>query len=466
MANKPWNGRFAKKTNQLVEKFTSSIDFDKRLYAYDIDGSIAHCTMLAKQSIISEDEAHLIIEGLNKIKRDIENGTFEYDDSLEDIHMHIEAELFKKIGKTAYKLHTARSRNDQIATDVRMYLRETTIDIIKKLIEFRKVLVELAKDHTETIMPGYTHTQRAQPILLAHHIMAYYEMFLRDTRRFEDVLKRINVTPLGSAALAGTTYLIDREYTAQLLNFPKISTNSIDAVSDRDFIIEFLADASICMLHLSRISEELILWSTSEFDFIEIPDAFATGSSILPQKKNPDVPELVRGKTGRVFGDLFSVMTMMKSLPLSYNRDMQEDKEPVFDTADTLSSCLHIYCNMIPNLKIKKDVMRKAALNGFLNATDLADYLTAKGIPFRSAHKCAGKAVSYAIKKNKEIHELTVDDLKTFSSKIKEDVFDALTLENMINKRVSTGGTATANVCDAINTAEKEIEKEIHASKS
>ncbi|MDO9567455.1 MAG: argininosuccinate lyase [Candidatus Desulfaltia sp.] len=457
MTEKAWGGRFSEKTDRGVEIFTSSIDVDKRLYAYDIEGSIAHCSMLAKASIITEEDASLIIQGLSNIKREIERGKFLFDDGLEDIHMHIESRLLHVAGKVAQKLHTARSRNDQVALDVRMYLRDETANIIKSLINLKKSILLFAKDNIDTILPGYTHLQRAQPVLLAHHMMAYYEMFLRDADRFRDCLKRINVMPLGSGALAGTTFQIDRDYTAKLLGFKEVSRNSIDSVSDRDFIIEFLSAASICMMHFSRLSEEVILWSTSEFGFIELPDSFATGSSIMPQKKNPDVPELIRGKTGRVFGNLMALLSIMKSLPLAYNRDMQEDKEPLFDTVDTLKACIDIYQSMLPKLKINKETMYNAATKGFLNATDLADYLVTEGMPFRQAHACTGKAVIYALDNGKELHELTLKELKTFSALIKKDVFNILSTEQMINRRKSFGGTARENVFEAIIEAEKSL---------
>ncbi|MEE8432172.1 MAG: argininosuccinate lyase [Candidatus Desulfatibia sp.] len=460
MSEKPWNGRFSEKTDMLVEAFTSSIDIDKRLYPYDIEGSVAHCRMLAKVSIISEEEAFLLIEGLGKIKRELDRGKFAFDDSLEDIHMHIETRLVQKVGKVALQLHTARSRNDQVTLDVRMYLRDETKNVIERLVELRKVIVALAKVHIEVVLPGYTHLQRAQPVLLAHHLMAYYEMFSRDADRFSDGLKRINIMPLGSAALAGTTYPIDSEYTAKLLDFPKVSANSLDAVSDRDYIIEFLSSASLGMVHLSRLSEELILWSSAEFGFIELPDAFATGSSIMPQKKNPDVPELVRGKTGRVFGDLTALLTIMKALPLAYNRDMQEDKAALFNTVDILKECIEINIHMLPKLIVNQLAMQQAATSGFLNATDLADYLVTRGMPFRQAHNCVGQAVSYALKQQKELQELTLKELKSFSSLIKKDVFDVLTTEQMINRRTSFGGTATENVKAAIEAAEKSLDKE------
>ncbi len=461
MSEKLWSGRFSEKTDRIVEDFTSSIDIDKRLYAYDIEGSIAHCRTLAKGAIISEADADVLIGGLRKIKNEIERGNFQFDHRLEDIHMHIEARLVENVGKIAQKLHTARSRNDQVALDMRMYLKDETQSIIGSLIQLRQVIVDMAKANIDVVLPGYTHLQRAQPVLLSHHLMAYYEMFSRDTERFKDGLKRINVMPLGSAALAGTTYPIDREYTAQLLEFSSVSANSIDAVSDRDFIVEFISAASLSMVHLSRISEELIIWSSSEFGFIELPDSFATGSSIMPQKKNPDVPELVRGKTGRVFGDLMSILTIMKSLPLSYNRDMQEDKATLFDTVDILTECVGIYIAMLPKLKINKEAMLRATSTGFLNATDMADYLVTKGMPFRQAHDCVGNAVFYALSKNQELHELSLEEMKSFSKIIEADIFNILSTEQMISRRKSIGGTATENVNAAIKSAGKRLEKEM-----
>ena len=461
MSEKLWDGRFAEKTSRSVERFTSSIQVDKRLYAYDIAGSIAHCKMLAKCGVITEEDASELTLGLGNIKRDIERGQLEYDDSLEDIHMHIEARLFQEVGKVAQKLHTARSRNDQVALDVRMYLRKETADLIRGLARLREQIVLLAKENTDVILPGYTHMQRAQPVLLAHHLMAYYEMFKRDAERFADCLVRINVMPLGAAALAGTTYPIDRQYVAELLGFPAVSTNSMDTVSDRDFIMEFLSAAGICMLHFSRISEEMILWSTSEFGFIELSDAFSTGSSIMPQKKNPDIPELVRGKTGRVIGNLIAMMTIMKSLPMAYNRDLQEDKEPLFGTVDILSACVEIYTRMLPEISVKKERMSRAASTGYLNATDLADYLVSQGVPFRKAHSCAGQAVAYAIENGRELHELSLKELKKFSPKIKEKVFQLLETESGVNRRTSFGGTAIENVKKAVAEAEKELKAEM-----
>ncbi|MDY6905537.1 MAG: argininosuccinate lyase [Thermodesulfobacteriota bacterium] len=460
MADKPWDGRFSQPTDKRVEKFTASVDVDKRLYRQDIDGSIAHCRMLAKQGVIDTEDADAIVAGLEGIGREIEAGTFEFDDALEDVHMNIESALFDRIGPAARKLHTARSRNDQIALDTRMYLRAVSQDIIQGLAALRKCITAFARAHIDVIMPGYTHLQRAQPVLFAHHLMAYYEMFTRDAERFKDGFKRINVMPLGSAALAGTPYPIDRAHTAALLKFDTISANSMDAVSDRDFVLEFIAAASICMVHFSRLCEELIIWSSSEFNFIELSDAFSTGSSIMPQKKNPDVPELIRGKTGRVFGNLTAMLTIMKSLPLCYNRDMQEDKEPLFDTVDTLTACIDICREMIGNIKVNTDVMRNAALAGYLNATDMADYLVEKGMAFRDAHACVGKAVGYAVKKGKELHELQLDELKQFADVFAADVFDVLKPEQMVERRNAFGGTAEANVAAAIKSAEADMKSE------
>ncbi|BBO72760.1 argininosuccinate lyase [Desulfosarcina widdelii] len=455
MAEKPWDGRFAEKTDKRVEAFTASHAYDRRLYPYDIAGSIAHCKMLAKVGVITGEEVAQLVEGLGTVKRELDHGKFVFDDSLEDIHMHIEARLLQVAGKVAQKLHTARSRNDQIALDVRMYLREETRCTIGLLRALRKALVELAAAHPDVIMPGYTHTQRAQPVLMAHHLMAYYEMFTRDQARMVDCLGRIDVMPLGTAALAGTTYPIDRAYVAELLDFPAVSNNSMDAVSDRDFAMEFLSAASISMVHLSRLSEELVLWSTAEFGFVTLPDAFATGSSIMPQKKNPDIPEIVRGKTGRVVGSLVALLTLMKSLPMAYNRDMQEDKEPLFDAVDTLTACLSINADMIPRIIVNRETMRRAASVGFLNATDMADYLVGRGMPFRKAHACVGKAVAFALDKGKELHELTLDELKGFSSLIQEDLYEHLTLEHMVDRRQSVGGTSTRNVVAAIDAARR-----------
>jgi len=460
MADKPWDGRFSEPTDKAVERFTSSIDVDKRLYQHDINGSIAHCRMLGECGILAVEEANAIIEGLEKVRAEIDQGQFEFTDRLEDIHMHVEDRLAAHVGALARKLHTGRSRNDQIALDARLYLRDETKDIINALVELRRAIVSFAEAHSAVVLPGYTHLQRAQPVLLAHHLMAYYEMFTRDTERFREVLERINVMPLGAAALAGTTYPIDRAYAAGLLGFPKVSENSMDAVSDRDFMMEFLSAASISMIHFSRLSEELIIWSSAEFRFIEISDAFATGSSIMPQKKNPDVPELVRGKSGRVIGSLISLLTLMKSLPLAYNRDMQEDKAPLMDAVETVKSCIDIYCRMLPNIRVNEKVMTAAAQTGYLNATDLADYLVGRGMAFREAHGCAGRAVTYALESARELHELTLDELNSFSSLIEDDIYDALSLEAMVDRRRSYGGTARENVISQIQKAMRQLAEE------
>lgn len=460
MAEKLWSGRFHENTNAAVEAFTSSINVDKRLYRYDIEGSIAHCRMLAKCSIITEEESSILVKGLEKIRSEIANDEFKFTDRLEDIHMHIESRLADLVGPVSRKLHTARSRNDQVALDIRLYLKDVSLQVIDSLIELRKIIVDLAQRHLGVIMPGYTHLQRAQPVLFSHHLMAYYEMFTRDVERFKEGINRIDIMPLGAAALAGTGYPIDREFTAQQLGFSRVSENSMDSVSDRDFVIEFLSTASICMMHFSRFSEELVLWSSSEFKFIELSDAFSTGSSIMPQKKNPDVPELVRGKSGRVFGSLMNMLVLMKSLPLSYNRDMQEDKPPLFDAVDTLSACVHIFSQMLPEIAVNQSIMAEAVLSGYINATDMADYLAERGIPFREAHEITGKAVGYALKKNKELHELSLTELQSFSNLIKEDIFQILTPQAMIDKRRSLGGTATSNVRAALEKARKRLSGE------
>ena len=457
MSEKLWKGRFSEKTAKVVERFTASIEVDQRLYRYDIEGSIAHCRMLAKTGIITEADAEVLVQGLNRIRREIEAASFRFDDQLEDIHMHIESRLFEIVGKAAQKVHTGRSRNDQVALDVRMYLRDALGDILRLLAGLQRVLIGLAKTHIDVMVPGYTHLQRAQPVLLAHHFMAYVEMFARDAERMEACRVRTNVMPLGSAALAGTTFPIDRAYAADLLGFPALSANSLDAVSDRDFIIEFLAAASLSMLHLSRLSEEMVLWSTAEFGFIELPDAFATGSSIMPQKKNPDVPELVRGKTGRVYGHLMAMLTLMKGLPLSYNRDLQEDKAALFDAVDTLSACLDVYTQMLPGIRIVRSRMEQAASSGYINATDLADYLVRQGMPFREAHHCVGQAVRHAIGKGLELHQLPLADLQGFSALIRPDIFECLEARETINRRSCPGGTAAAAVRAAIEAAEKRL---------
>jgi argininosuccinate lyase len=440
--DKLWGGRFNQPTNKFVEEFTASINFDQRMYRYDIQGSIAHCRMLAKQAIIDDAESATIIAGLEGILADIEAGNFEFKVSLEDIHMNIEARLTERIGSVGGKLHTARSRNDQVALDVRLYLRDEVAAVQQYLNQLQESLLGQAEANLDTIMPGFTHLQTAQPILFAHHMLAYYEMMKRDAGRFSDCGERLNFLPLGAGALAGTTFPIDREYVAGLLGFSGVTRNSLDSVSDRDFAIEFCAASSILMMHLSRLSEELILWSTADFNFIELTDAFCTGSSIMPQKKNPDVPELVRGKTGRVYGNLLSLLTLMKSLPLAYNKDMQEDKEPLFDTIDTVKGSLKIFAEMIALMKVKPAPMRQAAGRGYSTATDVADYCVRKGLPFRQAHEVVGKTVRYCIETGKEIDELTLDEFRVFSPLIDADIYAHVTLEASVNARSATGGTA------------------------
>ena len=452
MSEKLWAGRFKENTAEIVETFTSSIDVDRRLYAFDIQGSIAHCKTLAKAGIITSKEARQLTAGLKKVEKEIEAHAFDYQAALEDIHMHIESRLAEIVGPVAQKLHTARSRNDQVALDVRLYLKDAVAVVIGLMGRLRKAVVRVAKRPVETVLPGYTHLQRAQPVLLAHHLLAYYEMFSRDAERLNDCLARIDVMPLGSAALAGTSYPIDRKFTARLLAFRKVSANSMDSVADRDFMIEFLSAASICMMHLSRLSEELILWSSAEFDFIELPDAFATGSSIMPQKKNPDVAELIRG-------NLMAMLTIMKSLPLSYNRDMQEDKALLFDAVDTLNACVAIAAQLLPKIKFNKRRMQAAAEMGYLNATDLADYLVTKGMPFRKAHHCVGQIVGYAIRKRKEILALSLAELQQFSDLIEAEIFDFLETQQMIDRRATIGGTATRSVKAAVKAAEKQLQK-------
>jgi len=458
MSEKLWGGRFAESTDALVETLNASIDVDRRLYKSDIAGSIAHLKMMAKQGMITKDEADALVAGLNTVEARIDEGKMAFTESLEDIHMHVEDALGKVCGDTARKLHTGRSRNDQVALDVRIWLKAETQNVIEMIRAFQKALVTLAADHTDTVMPGYTHMQRAQPVLFAHHLMAYYEMLNRDRERFEDSMKRLDVMPLGAAALAGTTFPIDRHYTCEVLGFSKVSENSMDAVSDRDFIMEFISHASICMIHLSRLSEELILWSTSEFSFISISDAFTTGSSIMPQKKNPDVAELVRGKTGRVVGNLVAILTTMKSLPMAYNKDMQEDKEPLFDTVDTLKICLEVYTRMFGNIDVNRANMRQACKLGFLNATDFADYLVNQGMPFRQAHAVAGKAVAFAISRDQCLEDLTLEEMQSFSELIREDIYRFISLDEMVARRISYGGTGFENVAGAVDKAKKELE--------
>ena len=455
--NHLWGGRFNEPTDEFVKIFGASIAFDKILALYDIQGSIAHATMLSEIDVLSSSELNEILKGLTKIKDEIVNDQFNWSIDLEDVHMNIESRLIEICGESGKKIHTGRSRNDQVATDIRLYLRDQVLLINNELERLLTALLDLADQEKETIMPGFTHLQAAQPISFGHHLLAYFEMFKRDRERLYDGFKRINTMPLGSAALAGTSYPINRDRTAELLGFERISLNSIDAVSDRDFAIEFVSSASLIMMHLSRFSEEIILWSSSQFDFISLPDSFSTGSSIMPQNKNPDVPELVRGKTGRVTGNLISLLTLMKSQPLAYNKDNQEDKEPLFDSVDTIFNCLHVFADMVPMIKSNKDNMYQSALKGFTTATDLADYLVKKGLAFRDAHDIVGKAVSYGIKENKDLNEFSLDELKSFNKLIEKDVFDVISLEGSINARDHLGGTSIKQVSKAIKAGRKLI---------
>ena len=439
---KLWGGRFSKATDTLVDDFNSSIRFDARMYAEDIQGSCAHAEMLGRQGIIPEEDAKLIVKTLKEIKADIEDGKVEFEIDAEDIHMNIETILISRIGDVGKRLHTGRSRNDQVALDVRMYLRRELDEVSQLLAELRKTILNIAKNNLTVIMPGYTHLQKAQPITLAHHVMAYYEMFRRDGERLSDCRKRMNVMPLGSGALAGTTYPLDRNFVAEKLEFASITQNSLDGVSDRDFVCEFAFALSLIMTHLSRFSEEIILWSSHEFSFIELDDAYSTGSSIMPQKKNPDVAELARGKAGRVYGSLMGLLTMMKGLPLAYNKDMQEDKEQIFDAVDTVKMCVPVFSRMLATMRVKADNMLKGAKGGFTNATDVADYLVKKGLPFRDAHGVVGRMVAYCIEKDTVIDALSMEEMKDFSQLIEEDIYDAISLETCVNQRKLTGGPA------------------------
>ncbi|MED5493805.1 MAG: argininosuccinate lyase [Pseudomonadota bacterium] len=448
--NQSWGGRFSEPVDAFVARFTASVDFDQRLYKHDIQGSIAHATMLAQVGVLTEAERDTIIEGLNTIRGDIEAGRFDWRVDLEDVHMNIEAKLTEAIGITGKKLHTGRSRNDQVATDIRLWLRDEIDVIMGELVRLQTGLLDQAERHNAVIMPGFTHLQTAQPVTFGHHLLAWFEMLQRDRERLIDCRKRVNRMPLGSAALAGTTYPIDRSITCELLGFEAVSGNSLDGVSDRDFAIEFCAAAALAMMHLSRFSEELVLWTSAQFNFIALPDRFCTGSSIMPQKKNPDVPELVRGKSGRVYGHLMGLLTLMKSQPLAYNKDNQEDKEPLFDAVDTLRDSLRAFADMIPAIEPKVEAMREAALRGFSTATDLADYLVRKGIPFRDCHEIVGHAVKYGVDSGKDLAEMSLEELRRFSDQIEQDVFEVLTLEGSVNARDHIGGTAPAQVLAAV----------------
>ena len=455
--NQAWGGRFNEPVDAFVARFTASVDFDQRLAQQDIKGSLAHAKMLTKAGVLSEDELQLIISGLQDIAAEIDQGTFAWSVALEDVHMNIEAALTERIGIVGKKLHTGRSRNDQVATDIRLWLRDQ-IDNIKPLFSTLQTgLIELASAEADSIMPGFTHLQTAQPVTFGHHLLAWNEMLERDYGRLMDCRSRMNQSPLGAAALAGTTYPIDRELTAAQLDFDKPTENSLDSVSDRDFAIEFCAFASLLMTHLSRMSEELILWTSAQFQFIDLPDRFCTGSSIMPQKKNPDVPELVRGKTGRVNGHLIALLTLMKSQPLAYNKDNQEDKEPLFDAVDTVTDCLRAFGDMIPAIKANREAMAEAALRGFSTATDLADYLVGKGIAFRDSHEIVGKSVAYGIAKNKDLSEMSLEELQQFSEQISDDVFNVLTLQGSVAARDHIGGTAPDQVRAAAKRALQQV---------
>jgi argininosuccinate lyase len=456
-SNKPWSGRFTEQTASSAEIFSASIHFDMRLYRHDIAGSKAHAKMLAKVGLINGSELEQILAGLTEIEAEIESNTFVFRPELEDIHMNIEKALVEKVGQAGEKLHTARSRNDQVTLDMRLYLREESLHLTGLLSDLQKGFVQLAREYLGLIMPGYTHLQRAQPVLLSHHLLAYFEMFNRDKARLSDCLKRINVLPLGSGALAGTSLPIDRDFVAKELGFPGVSANSMDAVSDRDFIVEFLAACGLIQIHLSRFSEELVLWTSQEFNFAEIADRYCTGSSIMPQKKNPDMPELIRGKSGRVVGNLMTVLTVLKGLPMTYNRDLQEDKEPVFDTVDTVNQSLTVMAELLSGLSFNRENLKRATDTGFMTATDLAEYLVRKNIPFRQAHGIVGKAVAFCIENSRELTDLTLQELQGFNDVIAEDVFEVLGVEGSVNSRNTSGGTAITQVEKALESAEAEL---------
>ena len=457
--NQQWGGRFSEATDAFVQRFTASIQFDQRLYRHDIQGSIAHATMLETAGVLTAEERDKIINGLKEVQQDIENGDIQWSIPLEDVHMNVESALTDKIGITGKKLHTGRSRNDQVATDIRLWLREEIDAIASEMTRLQTGMVQLAEIEADTIMPGFTHLQTAQPVTFGHHLLAWNEMLERDFGRLQDCRKRLNQSPLGAAALAGTTYPIDRDMTASLLGFDQPTRNSLDSVSDRDFAIEFCAFASVLLTHMSRMSEELVLWTSAQFDFIDLPDRFCTGSSIMPQKKNPDVPELVRGKTGRINGHLISLLTLMKSQPLAYNKDNQEDKEPLFDAVDTVKDCLRAFADMVPAIQAKKDNMLEAARRGFSTATDLADYLVRKGIPFRDSHEIVGKSVAYGIESSKDLSEMSLQELQQFSDEIQDDVFTVLTLEGSVAARDHIGGTAPEQVREAAAAAAQLLQK-------
>lgn len=454
-----WDGRFEKQIDSRTNDFNSSIKFDYKMYKQDIKGSMAHAKMLAKQGIIEKEDEEKILQGLTGILKDIEEGNLKFDPNAEDIHMFVEAELTNRIGQSGKRLHTARSRNDQVALDIKMYLKDAILEIKKELKELIATFVEKAEENTETIMPGYTHLQRAQPVTFAHHLMAYVEMFLRDEERLTQTYTRMDVSPIGSCALAGTTYNLDREFEAKELGFAGVTNNSLDGVSDRDYVIELLSDISMIMMHLSRISEEIIMWSSWEFKFVELDDAFATGSSIMPQKKNPDITELIRGKTGRVYGHLMAMLTVMKGTPLAYNKDMQEDKEGIFDALDTVNLCITTLNPLVKTMTVNKENMKKAAAKGFINATDCADYLTAKGIPFRDAYKITGSLVKYCIKNDTTLENLKIEEYKEYSNEFEDDIYDAIDLINCVNRRNVIGGPSAKQVILQISKVKEKLEK-------
>lgn len=454
---KPWGGRFTQSTHALVEAFSASVGLDRRLYRADIAGSIAHARMLAQVGVLTQEECEAIVRGLKEIEAEIESGQFAWSEALEDVHMNIEARLIARIGEAGKKLHTGRSRNDQVATDLRLYLRDGIDQVLERLRRLQTAVLDLAEREADTIMPGFTHLQIAQPVTFGHHMLAWFEMLARDAERLRDCRRRVNVLPLGAAALAGTSYPIDRAYTARLLGFEAVAENSLDAVSDRDFAIEFVAACALLMMHLSRFSEELVLWASPLADFVELPDAFCTGSSIMPQKKNPDVPELVRGKSARVYGRLMALLTLMKAQPLAYNRDNQEDKEPVFETLDTVLDCLGVYAEMLPAVQVKRDNLARAARAGFSTATDLADYLVRKGVAFRDAHEIVGRAVRLALDSGRELAELELEELKALSPVVEKDVYAVLSPEGSVQARDHLGGTAPAQVRAAIRRARQRL---------
>lgn len=455
-----WGGRFTKETDQLVYNFNASISFDQKFYKQDIEGSVAHVCMLGKQGILTKEEMQAIVKCLDEIRADVESGKLVITDEYEDIHSFVEANLIDRLGDVGKKLHTGRSRNDQVALDMRLYTRIQVLETDELLKDLLKVLLRLMKENTETIMPGFTHLQKAQPITLAHHMGAYFEMFKRDRMRLHDIFDRMNYCPLGSGALAGTTYPLDREYTAELMGFYGPTLNSMDGVSDRDYLIEFLAALSTIMMHLSRFSEEVIIWNSNEYQFVEIDDAYSTGSSIMPQKKNPDIAELVRGKTGRVYGALVSLLTTMKGIPLAYNKDMQEDKELSFDAMDTAKGCIALFTGMLDTIRFNKDVMRQSANNGFTNATDAADYLVKNGVPFRDAHGIIGQIVLYCIDKNIAIDDMSLEELQKFSPVFKEDVYDAISMETCVNTRCTIGAPSRTSMEQVIALEEEYLKEE------